>query len=141
MVDGKEPSKVTNWENWLSFYAPGALISLSQRAPLPIPRPGAPCLFDYAPLERFRRKRTADDESLDPARLLKNFKFKADQQPGLEFADVLANSIRRMLRGELEREGWANIYRLMTHRSETYIKFIFLDRDRTSSKVVIMQRP
>jgi hypothetical protein len=46
-----------------------------------------------------------------------------------------------MLRGELEREGWANIYRLMTHRSETYIKFIFLDRDRTSSKVVIMQRP
>ena len=29
-----------------------------------------------------------------------------------------------MLRGELEREAWINMHRLMIHRTETYIKFI-----------------
>jgi hypothetical protein len=48
VVDGKDPSRVIHWENWLAFYAQGALISLSQRAPVPMPQPGAPYLFDYS---------------------------------------------------------------------------------------------
>jgi len=55
---------------------------------------------------------------------LKDFTFKAGQEIGLEIVDVLANSTRRMLRGELQREGWINMHRLMIHRTETYIKFI-----------------
>jgi hypothetical protein len=126
VVDGKDPAKVTQWENWLAFYAQGALISLSQRAPVPMPQPGAPYLFNYSSLDRFMRKETSDDDSLDPARLLKEFSFKAGQETGLEFVDVLANATRRMLRGELQREGWINMHRLMIHRTGTYIKFILL---------------
>ena len=108
----------------MAFYAPGALISLSNREPVPMPSPGCPYLFNFSFLERFRRKQTPDDDSLDPARLLKDLRFKAGQEMGLEFVDVLANATRRLLRGELERVGWSNIHKLMIHRSETYIKFL-----------------
>jgi hypothetical protein len=116
-VDGKDPAKVTHWENWLAFYAQGALISLSQRAPVRMPQPGAPYLFDYSSLDQFRRKEKTDDDSLDPAHLLKDFSFKAGQETGLEFVDVLANATRRMLRGELEREAWINMHRLSPNGS------------------------
>ncbi len=101
------------------------------RAPLSAFRNARPCpcrslarLISSTSLDRFRRKEIADDDSLDPARLLKDFTFKAGQEIGLEIVDVLANSTRRMLRGELQREGWINMHRLMIHRTETYIKFI-----------------
>jgi hypothetical protein len=123
IVDGKDKTKVTNWENWLKFYAPGALVSLSNIAPVPMPQPPAPCLFDYSFLEPFKR-RGVTDGSLDPALLLRDFRFESNAEIGLEFVDVLANATRRTLRGELQRDGWINIHRLMIHRDGTYIKFI-----------------
>jgi hypothetical protein len=33
--------------------------------------------------------------------------------------EPLANATRRLLRGELQREGWTNVYKLMIHRPET----------------------
>jgi hypothetical protein len=33
VIDGKEPSKVTNWEMWWSWYAQGALANMSIRRP------------------------------------------------------------------------------------------------------------
>jgi hypothetical protein len=89
-----------------------------------MPQLDRPYLFNYSSLKRFKRKETADEDSLDPVRLLRDFKFKAGQETGLEFVDVLANATRRMLRGELQREGWINMHGLMIHRTETYIKFI-----------------
>lgn len=53
VVDGKDRAKVTNWENWLKFYARGALISLSQRNPVPMLTPNAPYLFNYSFLDGF----------------------------------------------------------------------------------------
>jgi hypothetical protein len=123
VVDGKDKTKVTNWENWLKFYAPGALVSLSNSAPVSMPQLPAPRLFDYSFLEPFKHRGTVDG-SLDPALLLRDFTFKSNAEIGLEFVDVLANATRRMLRDELRRDGWINIQRLMIHRDETYIKFI-----------------
>jgi hypothetical protein len=124
VIDGKEPAKVTRWEDWLAFYAPGALIALSNSEPVPMPEPGCRYLFDYSFLGPFRRRETADDSSLDPARLLKDLRFEAGQEMGVEFVDVLENATRRLLRGDLDRDGWTNMHKLMIHRPESYIKFI-----------------
>ena len=124
VIDGKDPAKITRWEEWLTFYAPGALIRLSNREPVPMPAPGCPYIFDYSFLRPFRRGETAEDKSLDPARLLKDLRFETGPNMGLEFVDVLANATRRLLRGDLEREGWSNMHKLMIHRPENYIKFI-----------------
>jgi hypothetical protein len=129
VVDGKDRTKVTNWEIWLKFYAQGALISLSQRNPVPMPEPGAPYLFNYAFLDAFMTKQPVGDKSLDTSLLLQKFSFKSDSEIGLEFVDLLTNAIRRSLGGRLRRDGWLNFHRLMIHRAdEAYIKFILLGR-------------
>jgi len=142
-VDGKDPTKVTNWERWLSFYAQGALISLSKRAPVLMPQPGAPYRFNYSFLDRFRRKETPGDDSLEPARLLQEFNFQSGIEMGLEFVDILANTTRKMLKGELDRKGWINMHRLMIHRTEDYIKFILYgpgpDVEQSASYGAIVQ--
>jgi hypothetical protein len=125
VADGKDSAKATNWENWLKFYAQGALVSLSQTNPVPMPSPGEPYLFNYTFLDAFMTKNAAGDKSLDTGLLLQNFSFKSDTEMGLEFVDVLTNATRRLLGDRLQREGWINIHRLMIHRAdEAYIKFI-----------------
>jgi hypothetical protein len=124
VIDGKDPAKVTRWENWLKFYAQGALVSLSQREPVLMPTPGGRNLFNYSFLDQFKRKEAAGDDRLDTARLLRDLRFNAGQEMGLEFVDILANATRRLLRGDLEREGWASMHKLMIHRPESCIKFI-----------------
>jgi hypothetical protein len=125
VVDGKDRAKVTNWENWLKFYAQGALISLSQRNPVLMPNPGTPYLFNYTFLDAFTKKQATGDKSLDTGLLLRNFSFKSAPEVGLELVDVLTNAIRRLLRDDLQRDGWINMHRLMIHRAgEAYIKFI-----------------
>jgi hypothetical protein len=127
VVDGKDAAKVTNWENWLKFYAQGALISLSQRSPVPMPDPGTPNLFNYTFLDAFMAEQATGNKSLDTSLLLQNFSFKSHPEMGLEFADVLTNATRRLLRGGLQRDGWINMHRLMIHRADdAYIKFILL---------------
>jgi hypothetical protein len=131
VVDGKDPTKVTNWENWLKFYAQAALISLSQRNPVPMPKPGTPYLFNYSFLDAFTTKLASGDKSLDTGLLLRDFRFLSDPEMGLEFVDVLTNATRRLLRGRLQRDGWINMHRLMIHRAdEAYIKFILLGPGR-----------
>jgi hypothetical protein len=83
VVDGKDLAKVTNWENWLKFYAPGALISLSQRNPVPIATPGTPYLFDYSFLDAFVTKKATGDKGLDPGLLLRDFSFKSRSRDGI----------------------------------------------------------
>jgi hypothetical protein len=125
VVDGKDRGKVIIWENWLKFYARGALISLSQRNPVPMPNPGTPYLFNYTFLDAFMTKQAAGEKNLDTGLLLQNFSFSSDSEIGLEFVDVLTNATRRLLGERLQREGWINFHRLMIHRAdEAYIKFI-----------------
>lgn len=92
-----------------------------------MPDAGPPHLFDYTFLDAFMTKQAAGNKSLDASLLLRNFNFRSDPEMGLEFADVLTNATRRLLRGGIQRDGWINMHRLMIHRAnEAYIKFILL---------------
>lgn len=120
VVDGKDPQKVTNWERWWSHYAQGALATMSMRRPEPRFDAG-----DYSSYDKSYGT-TGDDgeEGTDGKLLLKDIRFSADNEMGLEFVDILTNAVRRTLTGNLQDRGWQNIHKVMLHRNEgPYINF------------------
>jgi uncharacterized protein DUF3800 len=121
VVDGKDPQSVTKWEKWWSHYAQGALATMSRRRPalwLPV--------GDYSFYNKSYAKIDDDgEEGSDLKLLLKDIRFSAESEPGLEFIDILSNAIRRTLTGNLQKEGWQSIRRTMVHRNEdAYIQFV-----------------
>jgi len=121
IVDGKDRQKVTNWEKWWSHYAQGALATISKRRPAPRFQAG-----DYSWYDKSYAVTGDDgDKGTNLKLLLKDIRFSAAIETGLEFIDILSNAIRRTLIGNLQKEGWQNIHRIMVHRNEdTYIQFI-----------------
>jgi hypothetical protein len=123
IVDGKDPAKVTKWEEWWAWYAQGALATMLRRR-------GAwmlPAGFhaDYSFYEKFSVKDTGGERETSLKLLLEDIKFCSDVQPGLEFVDVLSNAVRRALTNKLQKEGWQNIHRLMIHENDKkYIQFV-----------------
>jgi hypothetical protein len=128
IVDGKDPVKVTNWEEWWAHYAQGALATMSKRRPAPkLPET---FLLDYSFYDRFNMTGDDGEEGTDLKLLLKDIRFSTKAEPGLEFVDILTNAVRRTLVGNLQREGWQNIHRLMVHRNDTYISFILFGEEK-----------
>jgi hypothetical protein len=121
VVDGKEPAKVTNWEMWWSWFAKGALASMSKSRPRPVLDEA-----DYSYFNRFdgRNPITGDVEGTDNALLLADLRFSTASEPGLELVDIVTSATRRALMGNLAAPGWQNIPRLMIHRKEPYINFV-----------------
>lgn len=126
IIDGKDPQRVTNWENWLEFYARGALASLSARDPAPRPEPREGALLNFTCFDKAHTGEIGDQYGIDPALLLKHVRFSSEIEMGLEIVDILSNATRRMLRLELDRAGWINLHKLMIDRNWTYIKFPIL---------------
>jgi hypothetical protein len=123
IVDGKEPAKVTRWEGWWAHYAQGALASMSKRRPAWM----LPEAFnaDYSFYEKFNSVDEKSEAGTSLKLLLKDITFSAQTQHGLEFVDILTNGVRRALTGNLQREGWQNMHRLMIHENdEPYISFV-----------------
>jgi hypothetical protein len=116
IVDGKEPTKKTNWEKWWSWYACGALASMSKRRPSPVME-GA----DYSFYERFRGG-DGSSEGIDLSLLLADLRFSSTVQLELELVDIVVNATRRALIGNLREAGWRRIPTLMVHRREPYIQ-------------------
>jgi hypothetical protein len=123
IVDGKEPAKVTRWEEWWAHYAQGALASMSKRRPAWM----LPEAFnaDYSFYEKFNSADEKGEAGTSLKLLLKDITFSAQTSHGLELVDILTNGVRRALTGNLQREGWQNIHRLMIHENgEPYISFV-----------------
>jgi hypothetical protein len=123
VVDGKDPQKVTRWEEWWSHYAQGALATMSRRRPTP-----HLVSADYSHYKKSYGNTDAQgEEGTDLKKLLKDIRFSKDREIGLELVDILTNAIRRTLTGNLQKEGWRNIHKVMIHRNEDkYIQFILL---------------
>jgi hypothetical protein len=123
IVDGKEPAKVTVWEEWWAHYAQGAVATMSQRRP-PLMLPEG-FHADYSFYKKFSSADPTGEQGTSLKLLLKDIQFCSDVQYGLEFVDILTNAVRRSLTGNLQKEGWQNIRRLMIHDNDgPYISFV-----------------
>jgi hypothetical protein len=122
VVDGKDPAKVTRWEEWWAHYAQGAIATMSKRRPALM----LPDNFhaDYSFYDKFNLLDEKGEKGTSLKLLLKDLRFSSKAEPGLEFVDILTNAVRRALSGNLKKEGWQNIHRLMIHRNEPYISFV-----------------
>jgi hypothetical protein len=130
VIDGKDKTRVTDWEEWWSVVVSMDLQSRSLSDPFAT-LDGA----DYSHFERFRGKFSdymkthfkVDEEGIDGGMLMEeNLRFSSAAEPGLEIVDILSNAIRRALGGRLDIEGWKDIRRLMIHRREPYIQLVAL---------------
>lgn len=126
MVDGKDPKRVTRWEKWWSNFAVGALATMSIRRPSLHLEGG-----DYSHFDNSYGTKAGDGEQgTDLKQLLKDIKFSSNTEVGLELVDILTNAVRRTLAGNLQKEGWQNIHKLMIHRNdESYVRFVLFGKD------------
>ena len=80
---------------------------------------------DYSFYEKFNSVDEKSEAGTSLKLLLKDITFSAQTSHGLELADILTNGVRRALTGNLQREGWQNMHRLMIHENgEPYISFV-----------------
>lgn len=142
IVDGKEPSRVTNWEMWWSWFARGALANMSKSRPAPVME-GA----DYSFYDRFKGRidqgETDASWGTDLTLLMTDLRFSSAPELGLELVDIVVNATRRALIGSLGESGWRNIPRVMIYRKQPYIQFLMLsegpDQIRRPSYVSIVR--
>ncbi|WP_316238673.1 hypothetical protein [Bradyrhizobium sp. SZCCHNR1015] len=102
IVDGKEPAKVTRWEEWWAHYAQGALASISKRRPAWML--SEPLDADYSYYEKFNSMDEKGEGGTSLKLLLKDIKFSPQTEHGLELVDILTNGVRRALTGKLQRK-------------------------------------
>lgn len=122
-IDGKEPKKTTNWEMWWSWFAVGALSTMSRTRPQPVLE-GA----DFSHYDVFKTT-GGGEEGTDTRLLLADLSFSSSIEPELELVDIVVNATRRALMGTLGPRGFSNISSLMIHRPEPYIQFLLLKGD------------
>ena len=135
VVDGKDRTRITDWEAWWSVVILGLLQTKSIDDPMPVFEGG-----DYSYLKRYEAKMpdflksqikspSIEDDSAYSLKMLltESFRFSSNPEPGLELVDILVNATRRALVGSLRVEGWKDIPRLMIHLPERhYIQFVVL---------------
>jgi len=127
-IDGKDAKKATDWETWWSWYAIGALATMSRTRPQPVLE-GA----DLSHFDRFKMTSGAEQGS-DGRLLLSDLQFCSSIEPELELVDIMVNASRRALVGTLGVAGFANISQLMIHRRGPCLKFLLL-KDNASAVI------
>ena len=143
VIDAKEVAKKkTHWEEWWSYVVMPALQTKSLYKPLVHLSEG-----DYSHFERFS---VAPSEYLqkfatEPEKLMaksvnlnllltEHFRFSSACEYGLELVDIITNSTRRALVGNLKFEGWRHIPRTMVHRKQHYIQIVSLMSGQPSQR-------
>jgi hypothetical protein len=145
VVDGKEPTCVTDWEDWWSKTLVVWLQAISLKRPAVMLESG-----DYRHFQRFILKELPaylQDHAPETDRRLgagfdlqllfrESFRFSTDVEPGLELVDIVTNALRRALTGNLGEDGWLPLRSLMIHRRDIYVRpvsLLFEDRKLTRS--------
>lgn len=86
---------------------------------------------DYSHYEKFSSEDDKGEKGTSLKLLLKDLQFYSDVQWGLELVDIVTNAVRRSLTGNLQKEGWQNIHRLMIHDNDgPYISFVLYQESR-----------
>jgi len=130
VVDAKQPTQVTDWEDWWSRTIVIWLQAIS------LAKPGA--FFsegDYRYFERFRfrelpayiaeearRLGVKSTQGIDLGMMFtESFRFSSAIEPGLELVDIVTNALRRAMVGNLAEAGWLPLRTLMIHRPDLYV--------------------
>lgn len=138
VVDGKDPSLITDWEDWWSNTI---VVWLQAKS---ISKPGQ--LFtggDYKFFDSFLLHKVPDyligkvpppDEKgagIDLQKMFReSFRFSSVAEPGLELADIATNALRRALIGNLQPDGWLPLRSLMLHRRDApYFRAVSIKTD------------
>ena len=147
VIDAKDPTVVTNWEDWWSKTVVIWLQAVSLQKPGAM-LPGG----DYRYFSRFIMKELPEYlQSIAPPVDLnlgaginlqmmyrESFRFSSDPEPGLELVDIVTNALRRGLVGNLGKAGWLPLRSLMIHRSDVYVRPKgFLTSDRTLARPLL----
>jgi hypothetical protein len=138
VVDAKDPSNVTPWEEWWSWAVKPMLQSKFLREPM-WHLVGA----DYSHYDRrFRitpseyiKERIQDPKATEAVDLKKmlseNIRFSSTSEPGLELADILTNAVRRAMVGNLQFEGYKDLPNIMVHGKSHYIQLVSLVKSQS----------
>jgi len=133
VVDAKEPSNVTPWEEWWSWAVMPMLQSKFLREPM-WHLVGA----DYSHYDRrfrtrpseYLRERIQDPKATEAVDLKKmlseNITFSSASLPALEIVDIITNAVRRAMVGNLQFEGYKSLPNIMVHRNSHYIRLVSL---------------
>ncbi len=127
IFDAKQPRGVTGWEQWWTEIVKPLLQSQSLREPFPQIEEGDYSQFPSkeVPVPDYLVKECPEIAgkmvyTLGP--IFEGIKFLSEQVTGLELVDVLTNSVRRAVTGNLQVRGWEGISRTMIHRAgQTYV--------------------
>jgi len=132
VLDSKSDDGVTSWEDWWSTLVGGIVQSKSIRKPMLHVIEG-----DYSYQDKFVReppeylvkqagiKLDPKSSFVDLSPVLRSdFRFSSKPEYGLEVVDIMANAVRRGLRGNLKDFGWNEIPKLMIQRPGGCIKYI-----------------
>jgi hypothetical protein len=147
VIDAKgNMDKPNEWEEWWSKFIFPAFQTRSFTRPFKQLPDG---IGDYSYFKRFDTEadpflrqmsswKEGDPEPLDLGLVMKeSFTFSSDATPGLELVDIITNSTRRAIRGNLQEKGWGRIPRLMIHRGKKreYISLFSLQEDPEPDRV------
>lgn len=128
VVDGKGEIELTKWERWWSTIKTAIIQSKLAREPIGFLEGLDYTEFDAryrTPMPTYSKESNLPYEKGYNLNLLmdESFRFSSGNDYGLELVDVLTNATRRALKGNLGRNGWGNIPKLMIHRGESYLRF------------------
>jgi hypothetical protein len=118
VFDAKDKQRLTDWEQWWKLMIAPMLQSIALRVPIIGLAEGDYSYFDHVfqiETSEWFNKATGNREQFGTSLglILKEFRFDAGVNYGLEMVDILTNAIRRALTGNLGEMGWDNISKLI----------------------------
>lgn len=82
---------------------------------------------DYSYFDKLTAIRTPpyNDGGIQLKKVFSNFRFEGNITFGIELVDILTNSVRRALIGNLNQDGWGNISTLIIkEQKESSVRFL-----------------
>lgn len=119
---GDENSGITEWEDWWQSTLGAIMQAKSVREPFATIVEGDYSYFDknFDVLPEFLRPSKCETGIDIRAILMDQVHFNVSGTPGLELVDILTNTTRRALVGNLKPEGWSELGRLIIRQSKQH---------------------
>lgn len=125
-IDAKSKYGVTNAESWWRETVAPFLASISQSSPAMVLPYG-----DYSYYDAAYGADLSDDLNAghDLSKVFSNLTFCSTIDYGLELVDILTNTLRRALTGNLQEAGWQSLPDLVIHTNEESFQFMLFSDD------------